>query len=77
MAPLAAAAAAGRIAGPADHVSSNERMARLELLGLSEERSLELASLPVTKETNLADLDPADLDALWRAPIWRLNSTAI
>ena len=37
LAPLAVLATAARVTGPADKASSNERTARLELLGLSED----------------------------------------
>jgi ATP-binding cassette, subfamily B, bacterial len=44
--------------------AANERVARLELAGYDEARSLQLASL-----TPSADMNPVDLDALWRAQL--------
>ena len=57
--PLAAAASAA-----AAHLEKNERMAQLELAGYDEAESLRLASLAPAP-----DMDPADLDALWRADL--------
>ncbi len=57
----------GEAAGPSAAVlaadrNGNERGARLELAGFDPTRSLELAS-----KRPAADMDPDDLDALWRA----------
>ncbi len=50
-------------AAPVD-LSTNERVARLELAGYDEARSAQLAALTPT-----ADMDPVALDAIWRAQL--------
>ena len=62
--PLTAAALDGE--NPVD-LANNQRIIRLKLAGYDDARALALAALPVSPETDPNTLDPADLDALWRA----------
>ncbi len=60
--PLGEAALAAAAARASERGGDNERVAQLMLAGYDETRSLQLASL-----TAAPDMDPDDLDALWRA----------
>ncbi len=65
------AAPEGEAQAPAVEPSTNERVARLKLAGYDEASSMQLASLAPA-----ADMNPTDLDALWRARArWRRSFT--